>query len=45
MADLSVTAWLMATAAAVMIEAKRMQKMLLQLLQSAGCSERLSCGC
>eukprot|EP00966_Prymnesium_polylepis_P215711 4995060-Prymnesium_polylepis.1 len=35
----------MVTAAAGMFEAKEMQKILLQLLQSAGCSEELSCGC
>ena len=44
-ADLLVAAWPMVTAAAGMFEAKEMQKMLLQLLQSAGCSEELNCGC
>ena len=45
MADLLVTAWLMATAAAGMIEAKEMQRMVqLQLLRAEG-SQKLICGC
>ena len=44
-ADLLVTAWLMATAADGMMEAKDMQRMVqLQLLCAEG-SQELNCGC
>ena len=44
-ADLLVAAWLMATAAAGMIEAKKMQRMVWLLLLCAEGSQELNCGC